>query len=215
MKIIVCAAKGAGRFLFDLFAAEKAPYLVALFIAAVGWTIVRTTDRMSATPLVEYLVQTQVTAGNSSHTTVRVRNITTSVRFSCFELTVASVRNSSLRFDPSQPHGLVIRGGVLSKVSKSATEPELARFIVQDFNPGADLEIGLKTAGNDSPRLLASPCLPTSKENVEPVLIERSPTSRLVEHELFFLWLGLLTWLVLILLMFAAQRSSIGGRSTP
>lgn len=201
-------AKRAWYFISDMLAAEKAPYLVAAFIAAAAWTIVRTTDRLGALPLTEYQLRSDSESGRLQTTDIRLRNITTSGKFPCFGIAIASAGEPTISFDPTASHSVVIRGGVLSRVSKTAIEKEIATFTITDFAPGADVEIKLPTIGSGRPRLVVAACggANRTEQPALPLLIERSAQSFLVEHELGVLWAGLAIWLALILVMFLAQQ---------
>lgn len=195
------------KFLVGLFAAEKAPYMVAAFMAAAAWTVVRTTDRLAGLPLVEYQVQSEDHA-QGQRSVVRLRNLAQST-FPCFQLTVAAVSSSPLRFEISKPHAVTILGGVRSGVSRIALEPELVVFSITDFAPSADIEVAIFSQGSGEPKLLASVCAGASQATPRlPQLAKRSIESLLVEHELVVLWGGLLVWLLLVVGMLGAQKST-------
>lgn len=210
MKIIRSSVQPLWGFFGQVLAAEKAPFMLALFFAAAGWTVVRSTDRLSTLPLAEYQVSTAIDDQRVERTAIRLRNITSSSRFGCFNLTVAAAANSPFRIDVSKSHSLIIGGGVLSRVSRVAWEREIARFDIQEFAPGADIEIVLRSQGGDEPRLLVSSCqteMPASSA-AEPILVKKSLKSWLVENEILILWALLGVWLVALIAMFGAQRRS-------
>lgn len=219
MRFICRSVRGVCAFLVDIFGAEKAPYMLTIFIAAAGWTIVRTTDRLTGLPLAEYRVSEEG-ATDPHRMAIRLRNITSAVKFGCFNLTVASATNSSLRFDVTKPHSILIRGGVLAKVAKQSLDADVALFKVQDFAPGADVELSWIVVGVDEPRLLISSCSADRKGDStnakdsragdsEPILIRRSIKSMLVEYEMYVLWCGLAVWLALLLVTFLAGRHTV------
>jgi hypothetical protein len=203
----------SARFFGRALAAEKAPWFLALFFAALGWTVVRSTDKLSSLPLVEFQIREDFSTDGAPAQAVRLRNITNAARFQCFVLSVVPIGDSILRFNVDKPHSVVVRGAVLTRVSRVALEADAAQFSIRDFSPGADVEIAFSASRVGPAGIFVSPC-PSSNAGdkvTDPVLVPRSLTSLLVEHESAVLWSGLAVWLILMTLGFGASQC----RSTP
>ncbi len=199
-----------------MFMAEKAPYIVTLFAAAFSWLTIRTADRLSSIPFVEYSV---ASAENDGHpgVVVHLRNITLGSKFSCLQLTLGIRQGGTLKFGDPKDQQVILRGTVLSTLKLVTPLPEEWDIQINNLSPGADVSLFVPTTGKGSPAALIGSCSAsdsgyektaggetddekaTRRSGGElPVLVERSLTTVFVEHELCFLWSALLVWLVIM-----------------
>jgi hypothetical protein len=209
--------------LVHFLASDKAPYIVTLFVAAVAWTSVRTADRLSGTPFVEYRITDQRSdAGRTLE--IRVRNITQSAMFPCFQLMVASPDSRSLTLLPSDQWDQVIRGTVLVLGSPKRAVHDEAVIEIQNLYPGGDFAVKLPVKGAGDPRLLAKGCAPMPAAPSDsgadankskalglspapPILIPLSARTFFVEWEMTILWATLVLWGVLMLVVQLAKAN--------
>jgi hypothetical protein len=215
----------------ELFTSEKAPYIATLFVAALSWVTVRTIDRLTGTPFIEYRITQGSSDTGASGVVLRIRHITESSRFECVLLTVATRAQETLKFgDPlEQRHG--IRGTALTLLTVRITKPD--EWVVEATNvaPGTDNTLFIPTSGSGSPVAMVQPCVPRSEvaegaaeagaEKGEqraagqgPVLIEAGVRTFLVQHELELLWGALLAWLLLLIPYASAHKQTPAGTST-
>lgn len=212
-----------GRFFSSSLQAEKAPYVFTLFIAALGWTALRTSDRLQQTAFVEF--RTRLIAPSSTSTqkfaTVRLRNVTNSQTFDCFILE----QFTPGKFGAANDQMIQYRGTVAANATLAKNTSNNWQWIVKDFMPGADLELGAALTGNEKWNVLVRPCeerimLGDAKEDERkdhprakaPILLERSLLTWYVERELIVLWSGLAIWLFMLIGLNAIRSKSIQSR---
>lgn len=192
--------------------AEKAPYVVTLFVAVLGWTALRTSDRLSNTPFVEYSVQNQSTGETSGGylATVRLRNVTSAQTFDCFIVEQLTRGN----FGEAVNQRVVYRGAVASNATVSVAQPRNWQWQVKDFMPGTDISLSAPMRAPADFKVLVRPCEnagaaanATEKEGggkpkrATPIFLERSMVTWYVEHELAVLWGGLVAWLFFLIFL--------------
>lgn len=206
---------------------EKAPYLVTLFVAALAWTIVRTTDRLGSVPFLEYRTETEAAAtGIGGRFGLRLRNVSVGSRFECFEIRFVKRTDQQLEFGDAAEQGARIQGTVLALPKVTKAEPDEWVVSVTSMSPGADLTIYVpvkRLIANEFPAILASTCpgtpdtsdglkatkdehAPKSTASGLPILLKHSPTTFFVEYELPILWAALIGWLLLLLPSFQTAR---------
>ncbi|HEY2558527.1 MAG TPA: hypothetical protein VGI48_02340 [Caldimonas sp.] len=199
--------------------AEKAPYIVTLFVAAVAWTSTRTADRLSDTAFIEYDLSQSGTGTSDQRVEIRFRNITNSVVFPCFIVTMASPNPSTFALGPSDKWDQILRGTVLVQGTPRGAEKDEGEIELENFSPGADFALRIPTVGKGSPRLLVRGCSPLASDthganskpeadkkgrpnaiaDAPPILIPRSFTTFFVEWEIGILWGVLGIWLLALL----------------
>lgn len=186
--------------------ADKAPYVVTLFIGALCWTGLRTSERLADSPMVEYQLSHQSIRGAGgdvfSYAHLRLRNTTHKKIFECFKIDVVS-KNSSL-IDNADNQTLTYIGNVGTTATVVISKNSIWQWSITNFAPGADIILGIPMVGFSLPKLLVRPCSPTQSSvgpnapdsPPPPTLIERSMVTFYVEHEMPILWAGLMFWLL-------------------
>lgn len=206
----------------DFFISEKAPYVVTLFVAALAWTTVRTSDRLSSVPFVEYRITPERSESGQSGVELRLRNVTAASKFDCFLLLLAPHKDASLKFGDLKDMDVRLRGTVLARPEPTHANEYEWEIKISKMSPGADLSLFIPSSGSGNAAVLVSPCpnevstaVPAAdneaKKGVEkneapksaapspPILIERSGLTFFVEYEIAILWVGLGGWLLLML----------------
>ncbi len=179
---------------------DKTPLIVTVFVAVLSWTALRTNDRLTSTPFIEYrLAERQNEAGIPS-VELRLRNLTTASKFDCFVLTLVPRHAEPLKFGESSKVEYRLHGTALVLPTVSAATADEWNINIHGLAPGADLSIFIPTIGSGIPAVLADPCpgataANTDKQVLEPILIELSWRTYFVEYELQILWTLLLFWL--------------------
>jgi hypothetical protein len=188
---------------------DKAPYIVTLFVAALSWTAIRTSDRLASVPFVEYRVEPQSGAGGVSGIELRIRNITQASRFDCFTITLVARRSESLILGDAAGQQHQLRGTVFASLTVKLAKPNEWEIEATNISPGADIALFVPATGIGKPAVLASSCAGVltveagAKEDEEkkvkskvsagvlPVLVEQSRLTWFVEHEIAILWSAL------------------------
>jgi hypothetical protein len=194
---------------------EKAPYVVTLFVAAAAWASIRTADRLSDTPFIEYQITT-VRLEPARVLEVRLRNLTRSTAFQCFQLTIVSADTKRLSFGAPETWDQVLRGTVLVLGTARTSDAREAVMEIQNLYPGGDFALRLPVRGDGEPRLLARGCPGASPANVTqgaeqdkakgggstplPILVAASARTFFVEWEITILWTALVGWGILMLI---------------
>lgn len=212
---------------------DKASYIITVFVAALAWTVVRTVDRLSGLPVIQYQTSVQSTDFVDSQTgqmsTIRLRNITLATTFECLILVVqAEPPGSAYVFDKPAENRYILRGTAVASGTVTVETPYLAQIKLQKFWPGSDIEFGVTSFGNGAMSTKVQRCRsedepqPSSagvsvagkreKDPPFPVLLENGWQTSFVEHETYWLWGALASWAVLlaILLVFSACRRDDG-----
>lgn len=204
---------------------EKAPFVVTLFIAALSWTAIRTSDRLASVPFIEYEVEPAKSEQGISGIELRLRNITTASKFDCFLLTLWTRRHDTLKFgDPKQQQHR-LRGTVFATLAATPSKSGEWSIEAKNMAPGADITLFVPATGVGDPAVLGSACAqvttvldpdasegsnqkakPRNTSDAVPILVERSLTTRFVEYEIKILWFALGLWLILMLALFAATE---------
>jgi hypothetical protein len=213
------------KFIRSFLINDKAPFVVTLFVAALSWTAIRTSDRLASIPFIEYRTLLVKSEQGVSGIELRLRNITAASKFECFLLTLVARRHDTLKFaDPKdQQHRL--RGTVFSSLKVTRSKVDEWDVEAKNLAPGADISLFVPATGAGEPAVLGSACanVPTVFEasptegadkkaaskiapEAVPILVERSFATRFVEYEIEILWLALSLWLILMLQLFAATE---------
>lgn len=213
-------AAWAGGSLVGSLQAEKAPYVVTLFVAALGWTALRTSDRLQQTPFVEYRTTHEAVQqkGGARYALVHIRNVTTAHSFDCFRLEFVGPPNAFGAVAANSYFSY--RGTVASRARVELAQSANWRWEVKDFMSGADMVLGVPLQGDTRFQVMTRPCdaAPAaeakgegakdgakSKTPAAPLLLERSLQTFYVEYELALLWIGLLVWLMTLVVLNALR----------
>jgi len=198
--------------------ADKAPYVVTLFVAALGWTALRTSDRLSNFPFVEY----SFSEDSANTAAVRLRNVTSGQTFHCF--IVEQVTQGKFGADVDQR--VIYWGSVAADVKLAYAGGMNWRWEIKNFMPGADVSLGAPWKKQAQLKVLVRPCEMSlgytngkeqeggGKPGLTPVLIGRSVVTWYVEHELGVLWSGLVAWLFALIGLNALQQTPAASRRT-
>lgn len=208
----------------DFFRNEKAPYVVTLFVAALTWTMLRTSDRLVNTPFIEYRIESVLIDKKIEGVEIRLRNITSANSFECFLVTVASSNEKTLRFGDPAMQRHVLRGTVAAELTVTHVKQNEWEIEAKDLLPGADIAIQVPVIGQDQPRIMVRPCKlnevsdrPTDGEGsgkkasprpAIPALLHRSFSTWFVEFELFILWAALGVWLTAMVWVTRVKKPS-------
>ncbi|HEX5682741.1 MAG TPA: hypothetical protein VFY73_01790 [Ideonella sp.] len=196
---------------------------MTLFAAAVGWTTIRTADRLSSAPFVEYRIEQSTPPGPNGLVSVRIRNITATQRFGCFNLLVATpdLQRSDF-FGPAEGYTQVLRGTVLAQTRLARVRGYEWDVQFTDISPGADIAANIPVKKPGTPKLLIRPCLTvasatsaeadrkaaredegeeaeTSKPLPAPILVEQTIETWFVENEIRLLWAAMFVWLLALM----------------
>jgi hypothetical protein len=207
--------------LLESFFSDKAPLVLTLFVAAIGWTTARTTDRLSSTPFLEYRLDPAELKPAKPAVDVRVRNITTQHTFGCVRVMVVEPQLAMKKFFGARAEGTqVLRGTVLAKSDVLRAQDHEWEVEFTDLGPGADIAFRVPLVSYELPKLLFRTCPPraTAEDSDEddesaagpdkskeggkppsPVLVEQSFQTWFVEHEIPVLWSVLVVWLMLLI----------------
>lgn len=205
---------------------DKAPLYVSFFFAALAWTLVRTVDRIAATPIVEYRVhphsETFIGDGPDRVIGVRFRNMTLARPVNCLIVNLSAQTKKSadempLEFTKMTPSTYRLNGHVLAKATAEVLDARSAQLNMKNFPPGADIEFGVRANGTGKLNVKASPCEDskgTEGAAAMPVILERSLKTRVIERELQVLWSGLGLWALALIGLAIARtgRAKTGDR---
>jgi hypothetical protein len=213
------------KFIKSFLLNDKAPLVVTLFVAALSWTAIRTSDRLASIPFIEYRVEPAKNEQGISGIELRLRNITAANKFDCFLLTLWTRRHDTLKFgDPKQQQHR-LRGTVFATLTATPSRSGEWNIEARNLAPGADISLFVPATGTGDPAVLGSACVQVatvfdtgSAESADkkakskgapdavPILVEQSLATRFVEYEIKILWLALGLWLILMLTLFAATE---------
>src|SRR5258708_4346482 len=132
---------------------DKAPYLITLFVAALAWTVVRTVDRLSGLPVIQYQMSVQSTdfvdSQSGQMSTIRLRNITSTTTFECMIFVVqAEPPGGKYVFDKPADSRYIVRGSAVASGTVTVETPYLVQIKLQRFFPGGDIEFGVTSFSN-------------------------------------------------------------------
>ena len=198
---------------------DKAPYLITLFFAALAWTVVRTVDRLSSLPVIQYQMSPQsadfVDSQLGQMSTIRLRNITLTTTFECLIFVIqAEPPGGKYFFGKPADNRYILRGTAVASGTVTVEAPYLTQITMQRFWPGSDIEFGVTSFGNGTMSTKVQRCrtddesqpIPATvnapeksdKEAPFPVLLEEGWQTSFVEHETYWLWSALLLWAVFL-----------------
>lgn len=212
---------------------EKAPYLVTLFVAAASWTAVHTAERLASTPFLEYQLSEARLDSGIQAVELRLRNITTSSRFSCFMLTVVPRRRDNLTLGDPKAQRHQLHGTVFASLTVTRAKPSEWEIRAENLAPGADIALFIPTTQTGRPAVLVGPCSieasssNSSKNDADkqdrakppggtlPVLVEGGLSTFFVEYEIPILWGLLVGWLLTMLLGWLATWLALRPKRAP
>jgi hypothetical protein len=206
--------------LWNAITREKAPYVLTLFFAALGWTISKTSDRLVDRPVVEFSVSQSVEMNTNSNLHVlRLRNIGALEPIPCLKafLFAYSPNGERVAFTSAQPM-VTIRS--LMPPETSAVVKEGAGIIVlQAFMPRGDVEATFKSAQPVDTQFQAKLCsgvdagVTPDIQKSRVVLLPKSLESLLIEHELRIQWALISAW-GLFMLAIGVTQNRTSDKST-
>ncbi len=225
-----------GDALAGILFGDKTPWVLTLLVAAAGWTTVRTVDRLSSAPFLEYRIDTTSPRGTNGFVSVRIRNVTAKQRFDCFNLLVTTPDlQRSKFFGPADRYSQALHGTVLSLTKLSRVHEYEWDIQFTNIFPGADVTANIPVLQEGIPKLLVQPCAAqqTNKAKEEdkkadsdddeaqkrsfdpPILVERTVETWFVENEVRVLWGALILWLITLVVLKALSTRATTGSSTP
>lgn len=173
--------------------AEKAPYLLTLFVAACGWLVTYTVGRYEKAPLVEYSTKSDVSGVGGSAAksfTTTVRNISPGGLIACVRLLFVARDKSGIEV-PLRNQELVRLSGPMTDVI--FTDREKAVVFQMDLHPAAAVELPVSATVSAALTTTLAQCeLPTGQPVAGPlpVLMETSLKTSLIRNSLEVLWIG-------------------------
>ena len=182
----------------NLFLAEKAPFFITALLAAAGWVLSHTTEKLTQSPVIEYQTRLQSTQDQADRFIVRLCNLSTTINFSGIEVAISvsgplKPTQSPALSDPqiaTEPPGTIVQSPPVT-----SSEKDTIRFEISEFQPGSCLVLSAKSASGITPefRLMSSKsAVNMKKRNLETLYIA---------HETAVLLAGILLWGVLILVI--------------
>lgn len=205
--------------LISTLLSDKSPYLLTIFFASLGWVIVRSADHYESIPAIEYsTVKNEIRFSenyNRQVSAIRIHNITHRTTFRCLIFSVhADSINDKFVFKKSakelQASYFKMNGNISVVQQNTDYSKWLSAYYwqikISNFPPEGDVEYGMETSGSGEIHPRVTTCQYAGQpesgdakaDAVFPILMERSITTRFAEDELFYLWFGLLAWLVTI-----------------
>src|SRR6476661_8131601 len=144
-----------GASISRILGSDKPPFFLAIFVAALAWSITHYADSITSTPVIEFDLQ-----NSGDKLIVSLENLTQSKKFSNLIFLLRAPGGSLV--NPSIEPTLPAWEGTI----RPNCDGETCRFLIQDFQPGwkfkltASLSRGAKTSfqlvkSSDTIRLLA------------------------------------------------------------
>lgn len=183
------------QFLFAPFYSDKAPIVITLLAAAIGWATVRTAEKLSETPFLEYRLESSVDDKGANWVELRFRNITRKFSFKCLSVSLLAPNGSREEIFTGE-HVQVIRSIVapVSREEPGKTADEIA-FDFKNLSPGADIAVKLQTVRNVMPSVVVAACRDSNIDENAPHIVPASFQTWFVEHEFEAIWGAIAIWL--------------------
>ncbi len=178
--------------------AEKAPYIVTVFIAALGWTVTHFVDRIVNSPTIEYKITKTPVTGNAHDFSIRITNLSTTSTFRNPEFTVVARGNAKLKFSNENT---TVRATPPANAANAAAvvQTDAVSFTVPVLPPKAEFELVTRFTGDGEAIFMGRPA---ERGEDSFLLVEESLQTRLARYEFCVIGAGLLIWALGILLWF-------------
>lgn len=185
-------------FLYSL-RVEKAPYLVTILFASLGWGTKHTVDRILASPTIEYTYEVRDTSQNKS-VTVTLRNVSHDKIFKNLLFV--------LLLPPDAPgEFLSVKKTALSPAWEGDNPPHKTKhsgtFDLPALHPNWEVRLVATFSGDISPTLR----LHSSETSVR--LVQPSVETFLVKHELLFFTSMIIIWALVILVLLSYRKNTL------
>jgi hypothetical protein len=192
--------------------------IITFFVAALGWTVVHTVDRLVDSPTLEYKYSKQAVEGepNTWDVTYTITNLSpkTTFRQTTFVLR-ADPKSKDVQFIPDTDNGSQARVRVYapSLVAPSSIEvnTDAARFVIKVLAPDHKFELIARYRGSGEVVLLGRPADDGTDSFA---LVRESFTTLLAKNELAVLWGCISLWVFGFLVYLILRRSWAGASDT-
>jgi hypothetical protein len=170
--------------LLAILAGEKAPYLITVLVAGIGWAVTHSVDRVLASPTLMY--ETRINhSGNINQYTITLNNITRDERFDDLTFTVL-IRDGKCAGDPKVYPALPAPEikqppECQDAVVESQTNVADATFEIPQIHPGWSMDLVTNFYGEGAPHFRFQ----TKKDSVR--LVRPSLETWFVVHEMWIL----------------------------
>lgn len=203
------------------FFAEKAPYLLTLFVALIGWLVTYTASRYERAPLVEYAIddadgQLICNGATAKEFITTMRNISPSASIACVRI-LFSARSPGSDTNVSLEKGELVHiaGPTVFPVFNKLPAEEIIVFQM-DLHPGAAIAVPVSTTIPARLSLALAQCeLPSGQPSSGslPVLLASSWQTWLIRHSLSVLWVGGVLFAVSLCLIYIMVWRAAHGSS--
>lgn len=182
----------------DRLRLAKAPYVVTILFASIGWGVTHTVDRLLASPIIEFTTELKPTATNKT-IVVTLHNISHDKIFKKLSFTLMLPEGTGTFVSAKKVPVPPAWDGDID----ASAEGHTANFLFPALHPGWEVRLIAKFSGDSSPTLY----LQDSETAVR--LVSPSWETFLVTYELQFIIGMIVTWaiLVLVLLMTGVNSS--------
>ena len=177
------------------------PYLVTALLLACGWGIVHVIDRLTEAPSMEYCV-TLERADEVAIVKVSLENLSLTTKFRMLKFNLGDRENGEELF--SRPR--IVEDPPAFQGSRKPEGGRQLEFEIAAMNPGDRIEVTAKYPGVDLPPLR----LMQSKDSM--LLLECSPLTYLLKHQLAFVFLFSVVALVVIVLLLHVRSRDAGPK---
>ncbi len=174
---------------------EKPPFILAVFIGAVAWTVTRYADQLQSAPIIEYTVKTSEIKKQPC-IDVHLENLTYNNQFMDLVFVLHGGGVSDPKIFPSAP--------AWEGPNAPSAHGDLAEFPISAFQPGWQFRLSASYTGPKIPEFQL-------KDATSPVrLVKPSVETFIIRHQNMILWVLLALWGSFTVIVYATRGEDDG-----
>lgn len=181
---------------------EKMPFILAILIALIGWSLTHIISRSLQDPIIEYSIKKEEYKNNKRNIIYEIENISRNKMFRYIEFIFQLNNSSDVIFLESECR---IRAcPPLETKEESVTEKNVFKILIKEFHPDCKFSVDLLISGETIPDLVfstyrADPNLAYQKEPGDQAirLVKASFETFLIKNETKIIVVFILLWILL------------------
>ncbi|MGE0874114.1 MAG: hypothetical protein AB7O31_05515 [Burkholderiales bacterium] len=173
---------------------EKVPYMLALFVGALGWAVSHTSERLISSPTVEYSIAYDpvdpVKPDERKRVTVRIRNLSDKETFRNVTFVLRRQSESAMLKFIGGSSAIVPRAPAWIGESEAVEQEDAVQFSLALVPPGSTIELHADVSGIDEAVFQGK------VKDGSFRLVKCSLATFVVRNEFWIIFVGLVVWLL-------------------
>lgn len=135
-----------------MFKRDKAPFILAILLALIGWSMTHIVDRSLEDPIIEYSIKKKEVIENQMNLTYTLQNISRNKMFRYIEFIFKLSSSSNAKFVEADCHITVCPPLEIKEEPESGID--VYKILVKEFHPNCDFSVDLVISDKSIPALV-------------------------------------------------------------